>query len=206
MNRPIIILFVLLSFCTAIPALATDRVKLETNMGDITITLDREKAPETVANFLKYVQEGFYDDTIFHRVIQGFMIQGGGFTPDMVQKKTGAAVKNEADNRLKNSRGTIAMARTSDPHSASSQFFINTVDNPYLDFQAKEKDKWGYTVFGHVTQGMDVVDKIERVVTTYMGMHENVPIKPVIIKKAVYIQQQQQNRTQETTAPDSGHK
>ena len=186
------------------PALAEDRVKLETSMGDILITLDREKAPETVDNFIKYVQAGFYDNTIFHRVIQGFMIQGGGFTPDMIEKKTRASIKNEADNTLKNSRGTIAMARTPDPHSATSQFFINTVDNPYLNFRAKERDKWGYTVFGHVTRGMEVVDKIERVVTTDTSMYQDVPLKPVIIEKAVHMKPST-SKPQGTTAPDNGH-
>ena len=205
LKRRIIIPCALMWLCAILPAMADDQIKLETNMGDIIITLDRDKAPKTVANFLEYVQEGFYDNTIFHRVIPGFMIQGGGFTPDMIQKSTRSAIKNEADNGLTNTRGTIAMARTSDPHSATAQFFINSVNNPFLNFRAKKGDKWGYTVFGHVIQGMDVVDKIGRVVTTYAGMHQDVPVKPVIIQKAVYMKSST-NKTQGTTVPDNGPK
>ena len=141
-------------------------VLLETTSGDILVELYPDKAPETVANFLKYVDDGFYNNTIFHRVIPGFMIQGGGFTARMQQKDTSAPIKNEADNGLKNDRGTIAMARTMDPHSATAQFFINLVDNDFLNFQAPSGNGWGYCVFGRVTEGMDVVDKIAKVKTT----------------------------------------
>ena len=138
-------------------------VLLETTSGDILVELYPDKAPETVANFLKYVDDGFYNNTIFHRVIPGFMIQGGGLTARMQQKDTSAPIKNEADNGLKNDRGTIAMARTMDPHSATAQFFINLVDNDFLNFQAPSGNGWGYCVFGRVTEGMDVVDKIAKV-------------------------------------------
>ena len=141
-------------------------VLLETTSGDILVELYPDKAPETVANFLKYVDNGFYNNTIFHRVIPGFMIQGGGLTARMQQKDTEAPIKNEADNGLKNDRGTIAMARTMDPHSATAQFFINLVDNDFLNFQAPSGNGWGYCVFGKVTEGMDVVDKIAKVKTT----------------------------------------
>ena len=150
-------------------------VLLETTSGDILVELYPDKAPETVANFLKYVDDGFYNNTIFHRVIPGFMIQGGGLTARMQQKDTSAPIKNEADNGLKNDRGTIAMARTMDPHSATAQFFINLVDNDFLNFQAPSGNGWGYCVFGRVTEGMDVVDKIAKVKTTTVGMYQDVP-------------------------------
>jgi cyclophilin family peptidyl-prolyl cis-trans isomerase len=156
------------------------RVRMTTSMGIIELELDAQHAPGTVANFLSYVNSGFYNGTIFHRVIPGFMIQGGGFTPDMKEKPTGAKIKNEADNGLKNLAGTIAMARTSDPHSASAQFFINSVDNAFLDHRDKSMQGWGYSVFGKVTQGMDVVKKIEAVPTGNAGMFQNVPVKDVV--------------------------
>lgn len=159
---------------------------LSTSEGTISIELNEKKAPETVKNIMNYASEGFYDGTIFHRVIKGFMIQGGGFTTNMQKKKTNAPIKNEADNGLKNLRGTVAMARTKDPHSASSQFFINTGDNDFLDFKSKNKKGWGYCVFGKVIDGMEVVDAIELVKTTNVLKYRDVPVKPVIIRK-VYI-------------------
>ncbi|PID60415.1 peptidylprolyl isomerase [candidate division KSB3 bacterium] len=160
------------------------QVRLETNKGRIVLELDPQAAPKTVENFLAYVRAGHYDGTIFHRVIKDFMIQGGGFTEEMTQKKTHTPVENEADNGLKNDRGTIAMARTSDPHSASSQFFINTVHNDFLNFQNKSAQGWGYCVFGKVIEGMDVVDTIERVETGSRGAHQNVPKELIVIEKA----------------------
>jgi len=159
------------------------KVKMETSMGEMTLELDSAKAPKTVANFVQYARAGSYDGTIFHRVIRDFMIQGGGFTPDMNQKETKATIQNEADNGLKNLRGTIAMARRGDPHSASNQFFINTVDNPGLDFSAKTVQGWGYCVFGKVVDGLTAVDSIAAVRTGSSGMHQNVPLKPVTITK-----------------------
>ena len=160
-------------------------VTLKTTHGDITLELYADKAPDTVANFLKYVADGHYNGTIFHRVMDGFMIQGGGFTKEMQQKSTRAPVKNEAANGLKNERGTIAMARTSDPHSASAQFFINVVDNGFLNFSAPNPRGYGYCVFGKVVSGMDVVDKIKGVRTGNRAGHENVPVEPVEILEAV---------------------
>ncbi len=162
-------------------------VKLQTNFGDITLELNAEKAPITVANFLKYVDSGFYDNTIFHRVINGFMIQGGGFDTDMNQKPTDAEIKNEADNMLDNKKYTIAMARTSAPHSASSQFFINVADNDFLNFTAPTGSGWGYCVFGKVVEGMDVVDKIKQVATTRRRGHQDVPVENVVIEKATRV-------------------
>ena len=159
-------------------------VKLSTNFGDITLELNAEKAPITVANFLQYVESGFYDGVIFHRVIDGFMVQGGGFDVDMKQKKTKDEIKNEADNGLKNDNYTIAMARTSIPDSACSQFFINATDNDFLNHTAKTASGWGYCVFGKVVQGMDVVDKITKVKTTSKAGHRDVPMEAVIIEKA----------------------
>ena len=165
---------------------AAPRVLLATSLGDITIQLDAEKAPKTVANFLDYEKSGHYDGTLYHRVIGGFMIQGGGFTPDMVQKPTKAPIALESRNGLKNERGTVAMARTSVPDSATSQFFINVVDNAMLD-QANARDGQGYAVFGRVVTGMDVVDKIRAVETTSVGGHQNVPAKPVLIRSATIL-------------------
>lgn len=163
-------------------------VKLETSLGDIVLRLDARKAPITVANFIQYVKSGHYDGTVFHRVIKDFMIQGGGMTPDMKEKRTVAPIRNEADNGLRNKKYTIAMARTMDPHSASSQFFINTKDNDFLDFKAKTPQGWGYAVFGKVIEGQNVVDKIAAVSTGRKGYHEDVPLTPVIIKKAVIVE------------------
>ena len=160
------------------------QVKLTTNFGAITIQLDAEKAPKTVENVLAYVKDGHYDNTIFHRVIKGFMIQGGGFEPGMKQKDTKAPIENEAANGLKNKRGTIAMARTGDPHSATAQFFINVVDNDFLDFKAPMGQGWGYCVFGEVVDGLDVVDQIKGVRTGNKGFHQDVPVEDVIIEKA----------------------
>ncbi|GGI54538.1 peptidylprolyl isomerase [Oxalicibacterium solurbis] len=157
-------------------------VILTTNHGKITIELDAEKAPKTVENFLAYVNAGHYNGTIFHRVIDGFMIQGGGFEPGMKQKPTNEPVENEAKNGLKNDHYTIAMARTSAPHSATAQFFININDNSFLDYPGQ--DGWGYCVFGKVTDGTDVVDKIRSVKTTRAGMHADVPVEDVVIEKA----------------------
>jgi peptidyl-prolyl cis-trans isomerase B (cyclophilin B) len=162
-------------------------VKLSTNFGDITLELNAEKAPITVANFLQYVESGFYDGVIFHRVIDGFMIQGGGFNADMQQKKTKDEIKNEADNGLSNDNYTIAMARTSIPDSASSQFFINAADNDFLNHTAKTPSGWGYCVFGKVVEGMDVVDKIKKVKTTSKAGHRDVPVEAVIIEKATIV-------------------
>ena len=160
------------------------RVHFETDKGEIVIELDKALAPKTVENFLSYVDSGFYEGTIFHRVIKGFMIQGGGLTENMQQKKTNAPVVNEADNGLKNLRGTIAMARTQEPNSATSQFFINTVDNQFLDFKSKTPGGWGYCVFGKVVEGMETVDAIENLPTTSKGMYSDVPATPVAIRRA----------------------
>ena len=157
-------------------------IKLHTNFGVISIELDAEKAPETAKNFIAYAEAGHYDNTIFHRVINGFMIQGGGFEPGMKQKPTKAPIKNEANNGLKNMTGTLAMARTSDPHSATAQFFINVADNDFLNFKSESPQGWGYAVFGKVTDGMDVVNKIKAVKTGTSGFHQDVPKDDVIIQ------------------------
>ncbi len=159
-------------------------VNLHTTYGTITLELDSAKAPVTVKNFLSYVKNGHFDNTIFHRVIDGFMIQGGGFEPGMKQKPTGASIKNEADNKLKNARYTIAMARTNDPHSATAQFFINVADNDFLNHTAPTAQGWGYCVFGKVVSGSDVVDKIKAVQTGKRGFHSDVPLQDVVITKA----------------------
>ena len=163
-------------------------IKLTTNQGEITIELNEDKAPETCANFKQYVTDGFYDNTIFHRVINGFMIQGGGFEPGMTQKETREPIKNEADNGLENLNGTLAMARTNDPHSATAQFFINVKDNGFLNHTAPNAQGWGYCVFGKVTEGMDVVDKIKNVQTGSSGMHQDVPVDDVIIEEVQVIE------------------
>lgn len=163
-------------------------VILKTSMGDITLELDDKKAPESTKNFLAYVKAGHYDGTIFHRVMDNFMIQGGGFNDKMVQKPTKASIKNEADNGLKNNKYTIAMARTSDPHSATAQFFINVADNDFLNFSSPTERGWGYAVFGKVTVGTDVVDKIKKVKTGNNGFHQNVPLEPVTIIKASVVE------------------
>lgn len=171
----------------AVPVNA-ESVRLETSLGDIVIELNRDKAPVSVDNFLKYVNQGFYNGTIFHRVIKGFMIQGGGFTQTYQKKQTNPPIKIEADNGLKNTRGSVAMARTSDPNSATAQFFINVVDNGFLNHRDKSTRGWGYAVFGKVTGGMDVVDKIRAVQTGSAGpFPQNVPKQAVIIKKVSVI-------------------
>jgi peptidyl-prolyl cis-trans isomerase B (cyclophilin B) len=164
------------------------RVKMSTNQGDFIISLNAEKAPKTVANFLAYVKDGFFDGTIFHRVIDGFMIQGGGFEPGLKQKPTKAPVENEANNGLKNNKYTLAMARTSDPHSATAQFFINVANNDFLNHTAPTAQGWGYAVFGEVVEGQDVIDKMKGVPTANSGFHQNVPTNDVVITKAVVLE------------------
>ena len=163
-------------------------VLMQTNFGDITIELNHEKAPITAANFEQYVRDGFYDGVIFHRVIDGFMVQGGGFDVSMDQKETRANIENEADNGLNNDEGTLAMARTMDPHSASAQFFINVGDNAFLNHTGKDSQGWGYAVFGKVVDGMDVVDTIKKVATTSKSGHQDVPADPVVIDSATMIE------------------
>jgi len=163
-------------------------IKLTTNFGTITLELNAEKAPKTVENFENYVTSGHYNGTIFHRVINGFMIQGGGMEPGMNEKQSNEQIENEADNGLKNERGTIAMARTNEPHSASAQFFINLNDNGFLNHSAKTPDGWGYCVFGKVVDGMDVVDKIKDVATGNNGYHQDVPVNDVIIESAEIVE------------------
>ena len=158
-------------------------ITMETNHGTIKIELDHKNTPETAKNFEQYVKDGFFDGTIFHRVIDGFMIQGGGFEPGMTQKQTRENIKNEANNSKKNMRGTLAMARTPDPHSASSQFFINVNDNDFLDFKDETPNGWGYCVFGEVVEGLDIVDKIKKVATTNRMGHGDVPVEDVVIEK-----------------------
>ena len=160
-------------------------VTFKTNFGDITLELFEDKAPKTVENFLSYVKDGFYDNTIFRRVIEGFMIQGGGFTVDMDQKDTKDTIENEANNGVANEKGTIAMARTNDPHSATAQFFINVNNNDFLNHTSESVNGWGYCAFGKVTEGMDVVEKIKSVKTGSSGYHQDVPVEPVIIEKAI---------------------
>jgi peptidyl-prolyl cis-trans isomerase A (cyclophilin A) len=168
---------------TMLPALA-QKVRLTTSVGDIVLQLEAEKTPKTTANFLQYVRDGHYDGTIFHRVIENFMIQGGGYKPDLSQKPTRAPIPLESRTGLSNQRGTVAMARTADPNSASAQFFINVADNPFLD-QPNARDGNGYAVFGRVVEGMDVVEKIRNVPTQAQGMHQNLPATPVILQKAI---------------------
>ncbi|HLD66596.1 MAG TPA: peptidylprolyl isomerase [Pseudomonas sp.] len=163
-------------------------IKLHTNHGVITLNLFADKAPETVANFEQYVKDGHYDNTVFHRVISNFMVQGGGFEPGMKQKATRATIKNEADNGVSNKKGTVAMARTMEPHSASAQFFINVADNNFLDHSAKTVQGWGYTVFGEVVEGLDVVEKIKSVATTMKSGHQDVPVDDVIIERAEIVE------------------
>jgi peptidyl-prolyl cis-trans isomerase B (cyclophilin B) len=164
------------------------RVKMTTSLGDIVITLDAAKAPKTVANFLAYVNDGFYNGTVFHRVIDGFMVQGGGFEPGLKQKPTKANVENEANNGLKNNKYTLAMARTSDPHSATAQFFINVANNDFLNHTAPTAQGWGYAVFAEVTEGKDIVDKMKAVPTANSGFHQNVPTTDLLITKAVVLE------------------
>ena len=162
-------------------------IRMQTSMGTIDIELDHDKAPVTAENFEQYVKEGFYDGTLFHRVIDNFMIQGGGLTPDMATKSTREPIKNEADNGLKNITGSIAMARTGDPHSATAQFFINVKNNDFLDFKSPDVNGWGYCVFGKVVNGMDVVDKIKAQPTTSKKGHQDVPVDDIVIEKAEII-------------------
>ncbi len=191
MERRMFFIMMILFSLLSIPASAaqTPQVVLETSMGDITLELYPDKAPATVKNFLTYVDEMFYDGLVFHRVIRGFMIQGGGMDAQMKEKTTHAPIMNEADNGLKNDRGTIAMARTPDPNSATAQFFINAKDNTFLNFRSKTMDGYGYCVFGKVIKGMDVVDAIEAVATGNKGFHQDVPLKPVLIKKAYRVKE-----------------
>ena len=164
------------------------RVKLETSMGDVVLELAPDKAPATVENFLRYVDDGFYDGTIFHRVIDGFMVQGGGFGPNFQRKTTRDPIRNEADNGLRNDRGTVAMARTSDPNSATAQFFINVKDNEFLNHRTPTPRGWGYAVFGRVVEGMDVVDRIKSVPTGNRGRHQDVPREDVVIRTATVVE------------------
>ncbi|MEX1032222.1 MAG: peptidylprolyl isomerase [Cellvibrionaceae bacterium] len=158
-------------------------ITLHTSLGDIVLELDHDKAPKTAANFKQYAEDGFYDGTIFHRVIDNFMVQGGGMTADMQEKETRDSIQNEADNGLKNTLGTVAMARTMEPHSATAQFFINIKDNDFLNHKSKDVQGWGYCVFGKVVDGMDTVDKIKAVKTGSAGFHQDVPQEPVVIEK-----------------------
>lgn len=182
----------LLAVAAAVPVVSADGSNphwvLETTEGDIVIELLEEEAPKSVANIVEYVEDGFYDGTSFHRVIERFMIQGGGFTEQMTKKPVRAPVENEADNRLRNDRGTVALARTSDPHSATAQFFINTVNNDSLNHRAKTGPAWGYAVFGRVVEGMDVVDRISRTRTRTTGPYRDVPVTPIVIQRS-YIRQ-----------------
>lgn len=165
----------------------TQQVQLDTSAGTIRIELDAEKAPLSAQNFIDHVRKGHYDGTVFHRVIKGFMVQGGGFEPGMKQKPTGAPIANEAKNGLKNQKYTLAMARTSDPHSATAQFFINTADNGFLNFTSETPQGWGYAVFGRVVEGSDVVDRIEGVKTGRKGFHDDVPMEDVVIQRATVV-------------------
>ena len=177
-------LFALAASATlTMPALAANpRVEMKTNQGEIVVELYADKAPKSAENFVQYVKDGFYDGTVFHRVIDGFMIQGGGFDAQMNQKATRAPIENEAKNGLRNEPGTLAMARTSDPHSASAQFFINLVPNTFLDYPSR--DGWGYAVFGKVVKGMEVVDKIAKLPTANRGFHQNVPVEAIVVESA----------------------
>lgn len=167
---------------------SSPRVNLQTNLGDVVIELNAEKAPKTVENFLTYVREGFYDGTIFHRIINNFMVQGGGFDAAMKQKQTHAPIENEANNGLKNDRYTLAMARTADPHSATAQFFVNVADNDFLNFTSPTPNGWGYAVFGKVVEGTEVIDKMKAVKTGNRGFHQDVPVDNVVIEKASVVE------------------
>ena len=183
------IAFALAGALLSVAVVAAPSVEMQTSMGRIVIELDSDKAPRTVRNFLQYVNEGFYNGTVFHRVIPGFMIQGGGFTVELEQKPAPRKVENEAKNGLRNDRGTIAMARTSDPHSASAQFFINVNNNDFLDYRSPDVRGYGYAVFGKVVSGMDVVNKIVAVPTADRGMYQNVPKSPIVIEEVKVISQ-----------------
>jgi cyclophilin family peptidyl-prolyl cis-trans isomerase len=175
----------LIALAVAPAAFASNpKVELKTSLGSVVIDLYPENAPQTVENFLQYVKDGFYDGTVFHRVIPGFMVQGGGFTRNLQQKPTRPAIRNEAGNGLRNAVGTVAMARTKDPHSATAQFFINVADNDFLDFKSPDENGYGYTVFGRVSSGMDVVQKMLQVPTATVGPHQNVPRTPIVIENA----------------------
>jgi len=184
----LILLFTLLVSFELWGEIQNPEVKIETSKGMIVVILNQDSAPKTVANFLKYVKEGYYNNTVFHRVIKGFMVQGGGLTAELNRKPTHDPVINEADNGLKNSLGTLSMARTRDPHSATAQFFINTANNKSLDHRGKNQQGWGYCVFGKVIKGIDIVKKIENVQTGYQNRRQDVPIDPVLIKKITLIQ------------------
>jgi peptidyl-prolyl cis-trans isomerase B (cyclophilin B) len=184
MKRLLIVALAVLAVTFTAAAGANPKVVLETSQGKIVLELYADKAPETVKNFMAYVDAGFYNNTIFHRVIPNFMIQGGGFTADMQKKTTRSAIRNEADNGLSNRRGSIAMARTPDPHSATAQFFINTKDNDFLNYKGKSPQGWGYAVFGHVVEGMAVVDSISKVKTVTRGRLQDVPAEPIVITRA----------------------
>jgi cyclophilin family peptidyl-prolyl cis-trans isomerase len=189
--RQLLTVTLLLSATMGSPAMADNqnpKVSIETSQGTIVVELFADKAPETVANFMEYVNDGFFDGTIFHRVIPGFMIQGGGFTADMSQKPTRDPIRNEANNGLSNEVGTLAMARTPNPHSASAQFFINVKHNRFLDFQSETQQGWGYAVFGKVVEGMDVVKAIEQVPTGTKGMHQDVPVEPVVMTRVAPVE------------------
>ena len=168
--------------------MSNPQIKFETSLGNFTAELDAAKAPNTVKNFVSYVQAGFYDGTIFHRIIPNFMIQGGGMNPDMSEKANNAAIENEADNGLKNEKGTLAMARTNDPHSATSQFFINAKDNTFLDHTGKNPQGWGYAVFGKVIEGIEVVEAIEKVKTGNHGHHGDVPLEAIVMNKVTIVE------------------
>ncbi len=183
-----LIVFILLYSLTSNIQAETTMVKMDTTQGTIMLELDADNAPNTVENFLTYAKEGFFDGTIFHRVISNFMVQGGGFTEDMNQKTVRDPIKNEANNGLKNDNGTIAMARTGDPHSATAQFFINVKDNDFLNFSSETPQGWGYAVFGKVTEGMDIVEKIKAVETTTKGPYQDVPVEAIIIEKVSIVE------------------
>jgi cyclophilin family peptidyl-prolyl cis-trans isomerase len=182
MIRLCLLLIALLT--TPVALAANPKVELKTTLGTMVIELYPENAPKTVENFVQYVKDGFYDGTIFHRVIPGFMAQGGGFTANLQQKPTRPAIRNEAGNGLRNATGTVAMARTADPHSATAQFFINVAENDFLDFKSPDDKGYGYTVFGRVTTGMDVVQKMIQAPTASVGPHQNVPRQPIVIERA----------------------
>ncbi len=177
---------------------ANPKVEIKTTLGTVVIELYPENAPKTVENFLQYVKDGFYDGTIFHRVIPGFMAQGGGFTRNMQEKPTRPAIRNEAGNGLRNANGTLAMARTADPHSATAQFFINVADNDFLDFKSPDDKGYGYAVFARVTSGMDVVQKMLQVPTATVGPHQNVPRQPIVIERARLLQETPAAKSQKT--------
>ncbi len=184
----LLFVFMIILMMTSNVQAETTTVNMKTSQGTIILELDGDNAPTTVANFINYVNEGFYDGTIFHRVISNFMIQGGGFTADMSQKTTHDPIRNEANNGLKNDTGTIAMARTSDPHSATAQFFINVKDNDFLNFSSETSQGWGYAVFGKVTEGMDVVNTIKNVATTSNGPYQDVPAETITIEKVTIVE------------------